>query len=191
MFDKHPLIFWLLVGMVTVNGCAQKVVKRDDTMPATPVQMALDTQTREAAPAQALVGDTAAAPAAAPKTGHTAAPPAAAGSAVAKDSAAAALLPLPPQDIMDTIKKLTAHPRVRYLSRSAQYEYYVGGAIDAEYDLHKNQLVVTNAPALGADAVTCQYSQNGKMIGDDKAIPSQKIAECNDLIGELSGFLAR
>ena len=78
---------------------------------------------------------------------------------------------------------------MRYLSRTAQYDYYVGGRVDAKYDL--NQLVVTNAPAEGEHAITCEYSKDGNMISGKNAIPSDKLEECNKLINELTIYLTR
>ena len=79
----------------------------------------------------------------------------------AKEKAAAnVLLPLPPREIVDTIKKLTTYPRVRYLSQNAQYNYYVGGLIDAEHYSIKNKLVVSNVAAEDSDTVTWEYSKD-------------------------------
>ena len=63
--------------------------------------------------------------------------------------------------------------------------------IDAAYDVNKNQLVVTNAPAKGSNTATYEYSQSGDMISDKKAIPTQKVEECNKLINQLSTYPAR
>ena len=104
-------------------------------------------------------------------------------------AAAAKLLPLPPKEIVDTIKTLTRLHRVRYLSRTAQYDFYVGGKIDAKYDIHKSQLIVTNAPAQNKDAITCDYSKNGKMIAGKKALPAHKVEECNKLINQLTAYM--
>ena len=184
------------------------MTKQDNVMPppaAQPAQQEGDAQAKAAAPEAAAAPQTVAAtdPATAtnaastttapvPAKSDNASSPPATTSAAAKDTAAAtAPLPLPPQEIMDTIKKLTTHPRVRYLSRTAQYDYYVGGLIDAAYDINKNQLVVTNSPAKDTGAVTCEYSKDGNMINDKNSAPSQTVAECNKLINELTGLLAR
>ena len=111
--------------------------------------------------------------------------------AAAEKQAAVALLPLPSQEVMDTINKMTHHPRVRYLSRTAQYSYYVGGRLDAEFDINKNELVVTNDRKTSDDAVTCEYSKDGKMLADNKAVPSKVVGECNNLINELTKYLSR
>jgi hypothetical protein len=193
MLYKHLFLSGLLLlSLAIVSGCEQKITKQDNAAPAPtaqPAQHEGDTQaqaaTQSAAPA-----------AAAPPTdnGNSAAQPSppVAESATAKDPiAASALLPLPPQAIVDTIKKLTSHPRVRYLSRTAQYSYYVGGLFDAEYDINKDRLVITNAAADTSDTVTCQYDKDGKMLSKKKSIPSQQVTACNNLINELSTYLSR
>lgn len=211
MSNKHLFFFGiLLLSMAAVSGCAQKMAKHDDAAQpaAQPAQQEGDAQAKAVAseatatPQPAAAADTAAtnaatatpAAAAPAKSGDASVQPSptAATAGTAKDTAAAAaLLPLPPKEIVDTIKKLTTHPRVRYLSRTAQYDYYVGGLIDAEYDINKNQLVVTNSPAKDTGAVTCEYSKDGNMINDKNSAPSQTVAECNKLINELTGLLAR
>jgi len=101
---------------------------------------------------------------------------------------AAALLPLPPEEITDTMQKLAHNPRARYLSRTTQYDYYVGGRLDAKYDINNNQLIVTSD---GDSAqVKCEYGKDGKMISDGKA-PTKVVGECNTLIDELGGYLSR
>jgi len=202
MSNNYLSLFCLLA--LSVSGCAQHMAKQDSTTPpptAASNQQQDDTQAKAAAPETAKARDTApaaAAPAAtdaAQQAGNTdAAQPAAktVKSPTPQETAAAAkLLPLPPKEIVDTINKLTTLSRVRYLSRSAQYDYYVGGKIDARYDIKKSQLVVTNSPADAKDAIKCEYSKNGKMISDKKAIPGQKIEACNKLINELGLYLER
>ena len=104
---------------------------------------------------------------------------------------AAKLLPLPPKEVVETIHKLTTLPRVRYLSRTAQYDYYVGGIVEAKYDINKNELMVTNAPAEGGDSITCAYTQDGNMITDKKSGSSDRVKECNKLVNELTDYLTR
>lgn len=212
---KKTLIFLglLSLAMITVSGCAQKMAKQDDASPpssaqAAPSESKNSSQTQAAAPTEAAVAASAPAPtpaetSKAPESPNAAELPAplpetakAADAAKPVETAevkqvAAALLPLPPQEIMNTIKKLTTHPRVRYLSRTAQYSYYVGGLVDAEYDLNKNQLVVTNDDTSGVGAVKCLYSNEGMMIADSKSIPPQVIGECNKLINELTTSLSQ
>lgn len=203
MSRNHLFAFGLLLlSMTVVGGCAQKMVKQDNAAPppgAQPAQQGGDAQAKTAAPEtaaapQAAMAADAASTTSTAKIDNTSAPasPPSTPTATAKDTAAAAaLLPLPPKEIVDTIKKLTTHPRVRYLSRTAQYDYYVGGSIDAKYDINKNEMVVTNSPAREAGAVTCEYSKDGKMISGDKSASSQTVSECNRLINELTGFLAQ
>jgi hypothetical protein len=132
--------------------------------------------------------DAAAAPAA-PDTATAKADQEAASAKPGQESAkAASAQPLPPQEIADTIKKLTHSPRARYLSRTAQYDYYIGGRLDAKYGLKDNQLVVTSDG--GGDQVKCEYSNDGKMVSDGKT-PPRLIDTCNTLITELDDFLSR
>ncbi|MEJ2552498.1 MAG: hypothetical protein P8079_00415 [Gammaproteobacteria bacterium] len=104
-------------------------------------------------------------------------------------AAATKLSPLPPKRIVDTINTLTNLHRARYLSRTAQYDFYVGGKIDAKYDLGKSQLIVTNAPAHDKNSVTCDYAKNGEMVAGKKAIPAHKVEECNKLIHQLDAYM--
>lgn len=202
MNNKHLSFFCLFA--LSMSGCAQHMAKQDSTTPppaAASSQQQDDSQAKAAAAETAKPQDAVPTPTAPAASGAAqqasnagAAQPAA---KTAKDpmpqetAAAAKLLPLPPKEIVDTINKLTTLSRVRYLSRSAQYDYYVGGKIDAKYDINKSQLVVTNAPAADKDAVTCEYSKNGKMISDKQAIPGQKVEACNKLINELGMYLER
>lgn len=195
MFNKHLFLSGLLLlSLAIVSGCEQKITKQDNTAPEPAAQPALqegDTQAQAAAQSAAAASAAAASPT---DNGNPAAQPSppAAESATAKDRiAASALLPLPPQEIVETMKKLTSHPRVRYLSRTAQYSYYVGGLFDAEYDINKDRLVITNAAADSADTVTCQYDKDGKMLSKKKSIPAQQVTACNNLINELSTYLSR
>ena len=203
MMTRNLLIVGLLsLSMLGMSGCAHKMAKQGDAMPA--------------ASAEAVSGDSAQDQSAAPAAETTAALPnplsegsatspatmadapaakdpatAKAKDAAAEKQAAVALLPLPSQEVMDTINKMTHHPRVRYLSRTAQYSYYVGGRLDAEYDINKNELVVTNDRKSSDDGVTCEYSKDGKMISDNKTISSEVVGECNNLINELTKYLSR
>jgi hypothetical protein len=203
MSSNNYLSAFCLLAL-SVSGCTQHVAKLDSTTPppsAASSQQQDDTQAKAATPETAKAQD--AAPAAATPAGNDAAQqttntdaakPAAktAKAPTPQETAAAAkLLPLPPKEIVDTINKLTTLSRVRYLSRSAQYDYYVGGKIDAKYDIKKSQLVVTNAPADDKDTITCEYSKNGKMVSDKKTIPGQKVEACNKLINELGMYLER
>jgi len=199
MTKKFLSFIGLLVLALSAGGCAQHMTKEDNASPppaAESNQQAKDSQNKadakqtakaqEAAPVAgeaALNEDKAAAnQKAATKAKH----------ATPQETAAAAkLLPLPPKEIVETIDKLTTLPRVRYLSRSAQYDYYVGGRVDAKYDINKSQLVVTNAPSNDKNPITCEYSKDGNMISGGKAAPSYKVEECNQLIKELTTYLSR
>lgn len=143
-----------------------------------------DTASAAAAP---LSTDTA--PPAAAGATPAADPQAAAAQPAGEDAAkqAAALLPLPPAEVTDTINKLTHHPRVRYLSGTAQYDYYVGGRLDAKYDINSNQLIVTGAS--DADQVKCKYGKDGTMVSDGAVAP-EVVGACNALINELGGYLS-
>ena len=182
MSNKYLFIFCLLsLSLLGASGCAQKMTKQDNVAPPPSSQQAGASQAKIAAPPSGAAKDTVTQPAPEVPKAPTA----------EETAAAAALLPLPPQEIVDTIKRLTTNPRVRYLSRSSQYDYYVGGLIDAAYDVDKNLLVVTDAPAKDKDAVTCKYSQNGEMISGRKTVVAQEAEECNKLIKELTDYLAR
>jgi len=207
MSNKYLFFYGLLsLSLFGIAGCAQHMAKLDSTAspPATQASVQQDAgQTKAAAAETVATPDKpptpAASAAASPSqvAGKDAAEQAAPKAAKAKGpapketAAAAALLPLPPKEIMDTIKTLTHHPRVRYLSRSAQYDYYVGGKIDAKYDINKNELLVSNDPAEVKNTVTCEYSKNGDMISDKKAMSTQQIETCNKLINELTTYMAR
>jgi len=199
MNKRDLLILGMLsLSVVAVSGCAQKMAK-NDTVPAETASGATDSS--QAATPSSLPNPMAdASSTAAPDTtkvadAKDATPTASAEAKTAKDAAAtkqaAVLLPLPPQEITSTIKKLTNHPRVRYLSRSAQYDYYVGGRLDAKYDVNSDQLVVTNAGDNNGTPVKCEYSKDGKMIGEDKSMPQKVVGECNTLVNELGKYLAR
>jgi lipoprotein-anchoring transpeptidase ErfK/SrfK len=200
MNNKYLSFFCLLA--LSVSGCAQHMAKQDSTTPppaAASSQPQDDSQVKAAAAETAKAQDAAPAAPAASDAAQQASNAGAAQPAAKKTknptpqetAAAAKLLPLPPKEIIGTINKLTTLSRVRYLSRSAQYDYYVGGKIDAKYDINKSKLVVTNAPAADKDSVTCEYSKNGKMISDKKTIPEQKVEACNKLINELGMYLER
>jgi uncharacterized protein YceK len=207
MTNKYLLFFGMLsLSLLGISGCAQLTARQDSITSPPAVQAGAQQDTGQA---KAAAAETTAA------QDKTPAPPAGAASSpnqvASKDpaaqatpkaaqvkaptpkeaAAAAALLPLPPKEIVDTIKTLTHHPRVRYLSRSAQYDYYVGGRIDAKYDINKNELLVSNDPAEAKNTVTCEYSKNGDMISAKKSVPAQKVAECNKLINELTTYMAR
>ena len=207
MTNKYLLFYGLLsLSLLDIGGCAQQMAKQDSI--TTPPSAQAGAQ-QVASQAKAATAETTAAKDKPPAPAADAAsrPTQVAGkdsaaqtapkAAKAKQptfkeaEAAAALLPLPPKEIVDTIKTLTHHPRVRYLSRSAQYDYYVGGKIDAKYDINKNELLVSNDPAEAKNTVSCEYSKNGDMISDKKTMPDQKIAECNKLINELTTYRAR
>jgi predicted lipid-binding transport protein (Tim44 family) len=217
MIKRNLVILGLLsLGMITMSGCAQKIAKQDEPAPpaaaAAPSGDSTQAQTAAADSTTAPAAETAATPET-PSASATALPnplsdgaaPAAVASATvtqdaaatkAKDDAAAkqaavTLLPLPSQEVMDTIKKMTHHPRVRYLSRTAQYDYYVGGRLEAKYDINKSQFIIKDKNAADPDAVTCEYSNDGKMISESKSTPSKVISECNNLVSELGTYLSR
>lgn len=203
MINKHLIFLGLLsLGMLTVSGCAQKMAKSDAAMEpasATAPDNASSTQAAaetgaESAPADSATTETpatAALPTPLPEEGS--APPSEASSkeSEAAQKVAATLLPLPSQEVMDTIKKMTHHPRVRYLSRTAQYDYYVGGRLEAKYDINNDKFIIKDRNASDPDAVTCEYSKDGEMISDGKSVPPKVIGECNNLVNELGTYLSR
>ena len=196
MTHKYLLCFGLLsLNLLGISGCAQQLAKQDSitSPPAAQVGAQQDAGQAKAAATKPATAQDKTSAAAGKEPAAQAAPKAAkAKEPTPKETAAAvALLPLPPKEIVDTIKTLTHHPRVRYLSRSAQYDYYVGGRVDARYDINKNELLVSNDPAEVKKTVTCEYSKNGDMVSDKKAIPTQKIEACNKLINELTSYMAR
>lgn len=203
MNNKHLLYFWLiLLGLGGIGGCAQKIAKQDGATPPSSAQTSQqegDSQTKTATPEIASSPENT--PGAAPNDGTQQSSNAAVvqshGSQAdnpptAEETAAATkLLPLPPQEIVDMINALTKLHRVRYLSRTAQYDFFVGGRFDAKYDINNNRLIVTNAPANDKSTVTCEYSKNGEMISESNDIPSQQVEECNKLMNELTAFMER
>jgi hypothetical protein len=206
MSNKHLYFFGpLALSLAAISGCAQHMAKHDSVMPPSSAQtsQSQDTaQDKAAAPTPAAAQDKAPPPPAATADGTpmTASNAAAEQSApkpdnkqpsADKNTAAAKLSPLPSKEIVDAINILTNLHRTRYLSRTAQYDFYVGGKIDAKYDINKSQLIVTNAPAKTKDTVTCDYSKSGGMIAGKKAAPEHTVKECNKLINELTAYMAR
>ena len=206
MNSKHILFFaFSSLVLIGANGCSQKMVKQDSVMPESSTQASQqhnENQASTAATPESAVTDNAstskvAENSSAQKTGNNdpkTQPPASKKDkdVSGKDAAAAtALLSLPPKKIMETINKLENHPRTLYLSKSDQYEYYVGGMVDAKYDINKNRLIVTNALTKATKPVTCKYSKDGDIIPGKKTLPSQTIDECNKLINELNTYMVR
>ena len=207
MNSKHILFFaFSSLVLLGVNGCAQKMVKQDSVMPESSTQAKQQQNENQASsgttPDTAVSQDNATTSKVAKnsqmqKTGINdpkTQPPASKKDkdVSGKDAAAAiALLSLPPKKIMETINKLENHPRTLFLSKSDQYEYYVGGMVDAKYDINKNRLIVTNALTKANKPVTCKYSKDGDMISGKKTLPSQTIDECNKLINELNTYMVR
>jgi hypothetical protein len=206
MSNKHLYFFGTFaLSIAAVSGCAQHMTKRDSVMRQPPAQMS---QRQDTAQDKAVVPARSAAQDKSPPStvATTDSAPTAASNATARQSApkpdnkhssaeeAAAMakvLPLPPTDVVDAINTLTNLHRTRYLSRTAQYDFFVGGKIDAKYDINKSQLILTNSPAKTKDTVMCDYSKNGDMVTDKKAIPEQKVEECNKLINELMAYMER
>lgn len=200
MIKKNLIFIGLLsLGMLAVSGCAQKMAKSDDAMEPASDQAAAAAQDTAgidtaSAPADGAATETSATTAALPTPlpeGESAPPSETSAKEAEEQKVAATLLPLPSQEVMDTIKKMTHHPRVRYLSRTAQYDYYVGGRLEAKYDINKNQFIIKDKNAADPDAVTCEYSKDGKMISDGKSVPPKVIGECNKLVNELGTYLSR
>jgi hypothetical protein len=195
MIKRNLLYLGLLsLGMTAMSGCAQKMAKPDNAAPSSTAEMAPSGNstraTPEASTATALPTPLLNQPASPPATPADAGAMKDKNDAAAKQAAATAP-PLPSQVVMDAINKMGHHPRVRYLSRTAQYSYYVGGRLDAVYDINKNELVVSNDNAASGGAVTCRYSNDGKMIVDKSSQSPKVVGECNDLINELMNYLSR
>lgn len=199
-----PLFLFLLLSLslVGISGCTKQMAKQDSTTPppaaqADPHKDHSQAKATAPAPAKTSSADPSAsggkqmlASNATPQAAAKVAKKAAKKDPSAQEAATAAKLsPLPPKKIVDTINTLTNLHRVRYLSRTAQYDFYVGGKIDAKYDIGKSQLIVTNAPAHDKNSVTCDYAKNGEMITGKKAIPARKVAECNKLINQLTALM--
>lgn len=173
---------------------------------------AADATTAEAtaptAAATAAPADTAAAASAAPAAADASAPAAAnasppagadavASAAPAPDAAAveaerqkkelaAKLLAMPPQDISKTISLMAKHPRVRWLSKSGQYAYYVGGEFNAEYNPGKKLFTISSDPGQ-ANPVSCEYDANGQLVNGKN---QDMKAECNEMVSKLSDYLS-
>lgn len=155
------------------------------------------------APAPADAAQAATAPAAdAPAPTDNAAPAAPAATAAAEPAPAPAsealddakkreltakLLAMPPQTITTAIQQMAKHPRVRYLSRSGQYAYYVGGEFNAEYNPGKKLFTISSDSEQAN--VTCEYNTNGELVNNKKTDQTMK-AECNELVSKLSDYLA-
>lgn len=196
---KNYFIFITLLATAALglSGCANKMARSDDAMaPAGEQAAAMAPEEASQTPAAddgtaAADADAAATDAALPIPLDDSATATGEQDTQTQEEVAAALLPLPSDEVMDTIQKMTQHPRVRYLSRTAQYDYYVGGRLDAKYDVNKHELIIKDHSAADADAVTCTYSKDGEMITNGKALPPKLIEECNDLVNELGVYLSR
>lgn len=124
------------------------------------------------------------APAAAPAT----AAPAATAEAPSDAQIAAKLLPLPPEGVIKTVRKLTKHPRVLYMSNKAQYNYYVGGQFNAEYNPGKQLFTISN-DGREDKPVTCQYGKDGELL-DKKGANADTVQRCGELVHTLSNYLS-
>lgn len=152
-----------------------------------------------AAPAGDATGNTAAAsptepaadaaPAAAPATTAPATTaPAATAEAPSDAQIAAKLLPLPPEGVIKTVRKLTKHPRVLYMSSKAQYNYYVGGQFNAEYNPGKQVFTISN-DGREDKPVTCRYGKDGELL-DKKEANADTVQRCGELVHTLSNYLS-
>src|SRR3569832_2903309 len=89
-------------------------------------------------------------------------PGAAAGSAAAQ--AGANIDPTTPAGVIALTKELAGHRRAVYSSHTANYEYFIGGELLAEYDPDSRVLVITG---LGpAEGVVCIYTAEGALFVD-------------------------
>src|SRR3569832_1455930 len=135
------------------------------------------------APAAAETSAPAAANASPPADGNAVASAAPAPDAAAerqKKELAAKLLAIPPQDISKTISLMAKHPRVRWLSKSGQYAYYVGGEFNAEYNPGKKLFTISSDPGQ-ANPVSCEYGANGQLVNGKN---QDMKAECNEMASQ-------
>lgn len=141
------------------------------------------------APAAAETSAPAAANASPPADGNAVASAAPVPDAAAerqKKELAAKLLAIPPQDISKTISLMAKHPRVRWLSKSGQYAYYVGGEFNAEYNPGKKLFTISSDPGQ-ANPVSCEYDANGQLVNGKN---QDMKAECNEMVSKLSDYLS-
>jgi hypothetical protein len=203
MAERNLLIIGLMsLTLVAVSGCAHKITKSDAASPPA-ASPAAQSQLANAAPSPAAQAAAPTAPAAAAQpnppvaaaqstaTPSTPPPAAKAADAAQPQGAAATLSPLPPRDVMDTIKRMTNNRMTRYLSRTAQYDFYVGGRLDALYDIGKTELTIQDEDSSHPQSVTCEFSKDGEMISSAKPVPSKIIDTCNSLVNELNTYLSR
>src|SRR3569623_796596 len=180
-----------LLALITA-GCANQPASTSTAEPAAgaapagaEAAAAPEAATADATPAPAPA-DTAQAPAAA--TAEPAPAPASESLDDAKKrELTAKLLAMPPQTITTAIQQMAKHPRVRYLSRSGQYAYYVGGEFNAEYNPGKKLFTISSDSEQAN--VTCEYNTNGELVNNKKTAQTMK-AECNELVSKLSDYLA-
>src|SRR3569833_81046 len=168
---------------------AADATKAEATTPATPATAApADTAAAAGAPS-ADASAPAAANASPPADSNAVASAAPAPDAAAerqKKELAAKLLAIPPQDISKTISLMAKHPRVRWLSKSGQYAYYVGGEFNAEYNPGKKLFTISSDPGQ-ADPVSCEYDANGQLVNGKN---QDMKAECNEMVSKLSDYLS-
>src|SRR3569832_2168003 len=141
------------------------------------------------APAAAETSAPAAANASPPADGNAVASAAPVPDAAAerqKKELAAKLLAIPPQDISKTISLMAKHPRVRWLSKSGQYAYYVGGEFNAEYNPGKKLFTISSDPGQ-ANPVSCEYDANGQLVNGKN---QDMKAECNEMVSKRSDYLS-
>ncbi len=195
-------IGFLSLTALLASGCTtQGMAKMDDgsaaTMAAaTPSEApATDTASAAADASAAAPAETAAVEATSPADSGTAADTTAAAATTAAPAAApsdvqiaAKLLPLPPEDVINTIQKLTKHPRVLYMSSKAQYNYYVGGLFNAEYNPGKQIFTISN-DARQDSTLSCQYGKDGTMI-DQAKLDANTVGQCGQLVNTLSTYLS-
>src|SRR3569833_2874115 len=122
----------------------------------------------------------------APADAEARAPAADAAAERQKKELAAKLLAIPPQDISKTISLMAKHPRVRWLSKSGQYAYYVGGEFNAEYNPGKMLFSISSDPGQ-ANPVSCEYDANGQLVNGKN---QDMKAECNEMVSKLSDYLS-
>ncbi len=177
---------------------ADPVSTETDAAPADTAAAPADTA---AAPAGDATGNTADAAASPTEPAADAAPAAIAPAAAPASTAPAAtpetpsdaqiaakLLPLPPEGVIKTVRKLTKHPRVLYMSDKAQYNYYVGGQFNAEYNPGKQVFTISN-DGREDKPVTCRYGKDGELL-DKKEANADTVQRCGELVHTLSNYLS-
>ena len=98
-----------------------------------------------------------------------------------------------PADIVTLGKRLT-HDRLALFSvKEDKYTFYVGGVLNATYEMGSNILRISALTPADDTAQTCEYSPQGVLFVDTQKQADKKdfANECNDLAERLNGYLSR